>query len=292
MSKTLPQIAFKTRYPEVSGIEVIRLEEIRDRVEDLTHSPQHPHQIAFYKLVYYTKGKTQHLVDFKWYDVEEDTVLYLSKGQVNAFKFNPEIEGYVILFTEDYFKKQLNTIPKYTVVRLFTSHLFEPKIQVPQHSAVLKYIELLYHEFYKPSEYFNKKNIIDSLFNIIFSKVEALKKHQTHAVEDSDKLQLFLNIQTLLKSQFKSHKNADYYAQQLHITYKHLNVTCKAIIQSTAKQYIDAFVILEAKRKLINSSIKSTELAYDLGFNEATNFVKYFKKHTGFTPNAFKKMYS
>lgn len=292
MSKTLPQIGFKTRYPEVSGIEVIRLEEIRDRVEDLTHSPEQPHQIDFYKLVYYTNGDTTHLVDFKWYAVKAGTVLYLSKGQVNAFKFNPDIKGYVILFTEDYFKKQLNTIPKDTVVRLFTSHLFAPKIQIPEHSAVLTYIELLYHEFYKPSEYFNKKNIIDSLFNIIFSKVEALKKHQTHTVEDSDKLHLFLNFQTLLKSQFTSHKNADYYAKALHITYKHLNVTCKAIIQSTAKQYIDAFVILEAKRRLINSSIKSTELAYDLGFDEATNFVKYFKKHTGFTPNTFKKMYS
>lgn len=292
MSKTLPQIGFKTRYPEVSGIEVIRLEEIRDRVEDLTHSPEQPHQIDFYKLVYYTNGRTTHLVDFKWYTVKAGTVLYLFKGQVNAFKFNPDIKGYVILFTEDYFKKQLNTIPKDTVVRLFTSHLFAPKIQIPEHSAVLTYIELLYHEFYKPSEYFNKKNIIDSLFNIIFSKVEALKKHQTHAVEDSDKLHLFLNFQTLLKSQFTSHKNADYYAKALHITYKHLNVTCKAIIQSTAKQYIDAFVILEAKRRLINSSIKSTELAYDLGFDEATNFVKYFKKHTGFTPNTFKKMYS
>ncbi len=58
------------------------------------------------------------------------------------------------------------------------------------------------------------------------------------------------------------HRNADYYAEQLNITYKHLNVVCKAIVKSTAKQYIDDFVILEAKRNLINSSIKSTELAY------------------------------
>ena len=63
------------------------------------------------------------------------------------------------------------------------------------------------------------------------------------------------------------------------------------MVSVTAKQFIDAFVILEAKRLLINSEIKSTELAYSLGFEEPTNFVKYFKKHTGFTPNTFKKDY-
>ncbi|MGB2684580.1 MAG: helix-turn-helix domain-containing protein, partial [Olleya sp.] len=71
----------------------------------------------------------------------------------------------------------------------------------------------------------------------------------------------------------------------------HLNTICKATIAITAKQFIDQFVVLEAKRLLINSEIKSTELAYSLGFEESTNFVKYFKKHTGFTPNKFKKNY-
>ena len=75
----------------------------------------------------------------------------------------------------------------------------------------------------------------------------------------------------------------------MHKTYKHLNIVCKEVINKTAKQYIDEFVILEAKRNLVNSTIKSTELAYLMGFEESTNFVKYFKKHTGFTPNHFKK---
>ena len=71
-----------------------------------------------------------------------------------------------------------------------------------------------------------------------------------------------------------------------------LNHICKEVIQKTAKQCIDDFIILEAKRNLINSGIKSTELTYQLGFTESTNFVKYFKKHTGLTPNQFKKLHS
>ena len=126
------------------------------------------------------------------------------------------------------------------------------------------------------------------MFNIIFSKVEEIKKNQTNYIQESDKLSLFLSFQNILKNDYTLNRNADYYAQNLNITYKHLNIVCKEVINKTAKQYIDEFVILEAKRNLVNSTIKSTELAYLMGFEESTNFVKYFKKHTGFTPNSFK----
>lgn len=86
-------------------------------------------------------------------------------------------------------------------------------------------------------------------------------------------------------------RNANFYAKKLNITYKHLNSICKDVADVTAKQFIDAFIILEAKRLLINSEMKSTELAYTLGFEEPTNFVKYFKKYTGLTPNTFKNDY-
>ncbi|WP_249037449.1 helix-turn-helix domain-containing protein [Lacinutrix venerupis] len=105
------------------------------------------------------------------------------------------------------------------------------------------------------------------------------------------KVVIFLNFKSLLEANFSTNRNADFYAKKLNITYKHLNEICKEILNVTAKQFIDAFVILEAKRLLINSEIKSTELAYKLGFQEPTNFVKYFKKHTKFTPNSFKKEY-
>ena len=87
---------------------------------------------------------------------------------------------------------------------------------------------------------------------------------------------------------FTESRNADFYAKKMNITYKHLNVICKEVVNITAKRFIDEFVILEAKRQLINSAVKSTELAFSLGFEEPTNFIKYFKKFTGLTPNRFK----
>jgi len=75
----------------------------------------------------------------------------------------------------------------------------------------------------------------------------------------------------------------------LNITYKSLNEICKLATNNTAKQLIDLETVLEAKRKLAVEDILIQTLAYELGFEEVTNFVKYFKRHTGLTPSQFKK---
>ena len=291
MSKEIPHISFHTKFPEIKGIEIFPLESLIERKEQLDHNPEKAHQLGFYMLVLYTQGNSKHLVDFVWHDVKENTAIYLSKGQVNAFNFKKELKGIILLFTEDYFDEQLNKMPSDTIIRLFTSHLFSPRVMIPESSNVDDYIRLLFHEFHKEGSTFNKKNVINNLYNIVFSKLEALKQDQTFHLKDSDKLKSFLSFKSLLEKNFHKSRNADFYALKLNITYKHLNSICKEIINQTAKQFIDDFIILEAKRQLINSSIKSTQLAFSMGFEESGNFIKYFKKHTGLTPNNFKKQY-
>lgn len=291
MEKEIPNLLFKSESSEISDIEIIALEKIKEGKDSFTHSPEKAHQLEFYQLAFYTEGVSEQLVDFVWYKVQKNTVIYVSKGQVNAFKFNKDLKGYLILFTEDYLKRQLAKIPKNTAIRLLTPQLFSPMVQVTQTSNLPEYVQLIFREFYKTTESFNKKYIIDSLFSIIFSKVEEIKKNETDYIKDSEKLTLFLKFQAKLKKTFVTNKNAVFYANELGVTYKHLNVVVKEVINKTAKQYIDEFVILEAKRNLVNSTIKSTELSYLMGFEESTNFVKYFKKRTGLTPNEFKKSY-
>jgi len=292
MNKEIPNIKFRSNHSKVKGIEIITLQNLVKRKKDLGHFPEKAHRLNFYMLIYFTEGKTEHLVDFIWYKVRKNTLLYLTKGQINAFKFNEDVRGFVIIFSEIYFKKQLNKLSKNAVMQIFTSHLFSPKIQVPIESNIPQYINLFHEEFLKENLTFNKSNILDSLYTIIFSKLEQLKKHQTIHIEEPYKLELFLKFKILLEKYYSKSRNANFYAVKMNMTYQHLNTICREVVDVTVKQFIDEFIILEAKRMLINSSIKSSELAYRIGFEETTNFVKYFKKHTGVTPNHFKKMYS
>ena len=291
MQNDIPNIAFNSQKPNNSGIDILTIESLSKRKKDINHDSEKAHQVAFNMIIFFTGGESKHLVDFVWHNVKKNTILHISKGQIHAFQFTEDLKGYILLFTDEYLKKQIHSLPKNEIVRLFNSHLFSPVIQVPEDSNVAQYIQLFFEEYTNPKENYNQDNTYNALHSIIFSKLERLKQYQTVHLKNSDKLNTFLNFKSLLEDNFNKSRNADFYAEKLNMTYKHLNTICKDTISVTAKQFIDAFIVLEAKRLLINSDIKSTELAYSLGFEEPTNFVKYFKKHTGLTPNSFKKNY-
>jgi methylphosphotriester-DNA--protein-cysteine methyltransferase len=99
--------------------------------------------------------------------------------------------------------------------------------------------------------------------------------------------QMFTNFIRLIEQHHSSTREANYYAQSLNTTYKTLNQLCKKISGRTAKYHIDEYIILEAKRQLTIDRLDIASLAYDLGFDEPTNFTKFFKRHTGRTPKQF-----
>ena len=288
LKKEIPHIQFNASTSKNFGFEILPIEKIAREKEKYNHNPELPHQLKFYNLIFFTSGFGRHFIDFNWFPVKENSLVYLTKEQVNAFDFSKNLKGFCIIFTEEYFVKCFSNLSKDFVFRLFNPQLFSPILQIPKESDFITYFNLLQQEF-NNSTSFNKKTIIESLFILLISKAEDLKQNQTVHITDNSKIKIFQRFTSLIETHLSKSRSADFYAKELAITYKHLNVTCKELVNKTAKTVIDDFVILQAKRNLINSNLKITELAYKLGFEDSTNFSKYFKKNTGLTPNSFLK---
>lgn len=217
MSKDIPHIVFDSKKPDNNGIEILTIESLAVRKDDADHNPEKAHQVAFNMIVFYTAGESKHLVDFVWHPVKKNTIIHISKGQINGFQFTPELKGFIILFTEAYLKKQLNTLPKNEIDRLFNAQLFLPIIQVPEDSNVEKYIRLFYEEYSNSKENYNQDKTYDALHTIIFSKLERLKQYQTFHLKRSEKLNTFICFKSLLEANFSKSRNAGFYAEKLNI---------------------------------------------------------------------------
>lgn len=291
MNKEIPSINFNPALNSNFGFEIVSIENISKSKDQGEHNPELPHQLKFYNIIFFTGGSGRHFIDFKWYPVQQNSLVYLTKEQVNAFEFSESLAGFCIVFTEAYFVNCFSNLSEDFVFRLFNPQLFSPILQIPKKSDFENYFHLLTKEF-NNSISFNHKSIIDSLFVILVSKAENIKQNQTNQVKDSSKINVFQKFTSLIEQHLTKSRSAEFYAEELGITYKHLNTICKELVNKTAKKVIDDFIILQAKRNLINSNLKSNELAYKLGFEDPTNFTKYFKKNTGFTPNSFVKSIS
>jgi len=99
----------------------------------------------------------------------------------------------------------------------------------------------------------------------------------------------FLVFQELVEKDCFKSKQVQYYAQKLNISTKTLNNIVKSIVNNSAKSFIDERTIMQIKRLLISSDQSIKEIAYTSGFNDPTNFFKYFKRFTGSSPEIFRK---
>lgn len=288
MAKGIPHIEFDASTKKDFGFDIVSIETIYKNKEDFKHDPEVPHQLKFYNLIFFTEGKGKHFVDFNWYHVQQNSLVYLTKEQVHAFQFSKNLKGYCVIFTEGFFIKCFSHLPEKFVFRLFNPQLFSSIIQIPKESDFIEYFHLLKKEYSK-SNTFNKNAILESLLTVLISKAEHIKQDQTFHIKNASKIITFQKFTNLIEANFHKSRHAAFYAEKLAITYKHLNTICKDLVNKTAKLVIDDFIILQAKRNLINSNLKSSQLAYKMGFEDPTNFTKYFKKHTTFTPKAFKK---
>lgn len=86
-----------------------------------------------------------------------------------------------------------------------------------------------------------------------------------------------LILKDLLDNNFISHKKVSFYCQKMHLTSKRLNQATTKILGKTPKEIIDHRVLLESKRILTHTNESIKEIAFSLGFEEPTNFIKYFK---------------
>ena len=92
-----------------------------------------------------------------------------------------------------------------------------------------------------------------------------------------------------LVSQYHTeYRNVGFYADKLCLTPKYLSRVIKSVTGRSAPEWIDAYVILEAKNLLKYSGLAIKEIVYRLNFPNQSVFYKFFKARTGMTPSEYR----
>jgi AraC-like DNA-binding protein len=287
----IPSISFLITHKTKIEFEIFTLNTLFSRQDKLKFRLDKPHRVSFYHILFITKGTGNHYIDFRPYRYSEGSMLFISKGQVHAFEMRPDTDGFLILFTEAFLSKNLIHSDILSFYRLYNYHLHLPIMQ-PEEMGKNDFFHMIreIHEEYHYSDEFAKEEILRLLLKLLLLKAERIKHTLIPKEKNSEWFIRFGVFRNQLESHFTETRNAVQYAKMMNISYKHLNEVCKSVTGATAKAFIDKFVVLEIKRHLAMSDIPIKELTYQLGFDEPTNLVKFFKKHTGHAPSHFRKI--
>ncbi len=87
------------------------------------------------------------------------------------------------------------------------------------------------------------------------------------------------------------HRSVEYYADRLNISAKYLSTLVRATIDRTPTEIIKIVTMKEIERRLRYSNESIKEISNALNFPNTSFFGKYFKQHSGMTPNTYRKKY-
>ena len=130
--------------------------------------------------------------------------------------------------------------------------------------------------------------LLQSLLHIFLLQSERLRIQNLTQSIHSTYYKEFISLQELLKTNIFKERSVKAYATALFMSTKKLNMITQEIIQQPAKTFITNTLILSIKRKLANTTHSIKQIGLEVGFDEPTNFVKFFKKYEGITPAKFR----
>ncbi|MGB0879200.1 MAG: AraC family transcriptional regulator [Polaribacter sp.] len=279
-------VNFKSDILEL-GFEIVDLDYFYTLFED--ERREKAHIINFYIIMFITNGKGKHQIDFNIYNFEKNNILFINKGQLHKWIDYKNAKGFLILFTETFLQKNQVKFKDLSYSFPYNSYLYKPFLTINKGevNSIRTLISYLYEEYNSPQNE-QKSEILQCLLRTFLLKIKRNKPlNKTNA--NAGQKELFIQFQKMIDDKINQSRNINDYCKWLSISYKKLNETSKTFTQSTAKNFLDQVLLLKAKQFLVDNKRSISEIAYLLSFEEPTNFTKFFKKHTTYSPKEFQK---
>lgn len=287
MATDIKKYDFKAGLPQ--EFEIVDIGELYHNIKDTLTTT---HRTGFYHIIWFQQGTPTHLVDFYPIKIKPNTLLFLNKDTVQRFDKNSKFDGNAILFTDSFFcKTEVDT--KFLRNNILYNDLFSvSQIEIgKQNNLFTQLLQQMTDELQNVRDN-SQADILKNLLHnfLLHSEREKRKQNFIEVKKDTD-LDYVMLFKDLLEMNYKNQKQVNYYAKEIIITEKRLNQATSKVLGKSPKEIIDDRIILEAKRILAHTTESVKEICYSLGFEEPTNFIKYFRKHTQKTPIEFREQF-
>ena len=263
--------------------------ELRRRIRLIEH--RGVERIDFHCLIYITAGRYVHMVDFGSIECAAGSCLVLQPGQVHRFGDQARWQGWLLVFRAELLQPQRASTP------LGDLELFRQVEALPTHvqtagvvrQAVTQAFERMAADAQGPAAAPAVNALLRSQFHALL-----IRLHLAHAPTTRDErfepvvLQRFRRYRTAVEREFRSWHRVAQYASHLGCAEKSLNRATLEVADVGAKAFLVSRIVLEAKRLLAHTLLPVSTIGEQLGFDEATNFVKFFRRETALTPGAFR----
>jgi len=250
---------------------------------------EYPHRHDFFEVLYLHKGSGVHVIDSNRYEVRPPCIFFMSPGQAHKLELSKDIEGYIYIFTSDFYLiNQSNQNRLLEFPFFFTIQQANPPLLL-ENSQETAFLEKL---FVQAVSEVNKagysEELLRSLLDLILVYAASLYKVDEQMLVKGKGHLLVKRFFQLIEENYQNNYTVNEYASMLAITPNHLTQTVKQLTGKTSNDILQQKQLLEIKRLLVHTNLGVSEIATQLNFVDQSYFTKFFKKMTGMTPLRFR----
>ncbi len=258
------------------------------RVQDIVGESglvQDLHRHDFFFLLVVQNGNGSHEIDFTNYKVADNSVFFLRPGQVHQLELKKGSTGYLVEFNNGFYHPK-EKLSGQRLRKASSRNYYE--FEVTRLNQINTTLGLMFQEFTDREEGYQDaiKAYLDILF-IGFMRQSTNLKAET-ITTNSYTQERFEEFLELLDKHIFTHKQVSHYAGLMNLSPYQLNDITKSIVGKTASALINEHIILEVKRYLLATPNQIKDIADLLGYEDVSYFVRFFKKHTGYSPEVFR----
>ena len=222
-------------------------------------------------------------------------IFLCTPGSIVQVKSHEDAEVYFILCEEDFINRV--QIDQKQLIHLFMATRETPSLKLndSEWEEIIHSINEIFSEGHKQLTDVISTGIMYSLFRLTCYRIcRAIEARIDKLAQDSSNAHVNRNTAYFntfleeLSKHYMQERSVGFYAERLHLTPKYLTTLLRTTTGRTASEWIDEYVVLEAKNLLKYSTMNIQEIAYYLNFPNQSFFGRYFKQHTGMSPTSYR----
>lgn len=252
-----------------------------------------PAKIDFILSIMCEEGNLVISYDNRKHELTKNSLMVMRQGHViNSYELSADFKGHVIVVSTKHLDQTVPTMNKF--MPFMVHFMGNPVIKLSEQEMTnqIELRNLLMAKSNSHTDHAYRKNVVRSVLEALF--FETLGVYSTHSMNTQTiqsirrKDALLYEFVQLVEAEFRKERSVAYYARKLFISPKHLSAMIKETSGRTAGDWIDSYVIMEAKTLLKNTGMTIQEISQSLNFANQSFFGKYFKHLTGMSPRMYR----
>lgn len=253
--------------------------------------PTEPRRMNFVLIGLCIRGYVHYRMDTQELKVTPGDMIVASEHHViDNYRASPDLEGLCMMVSVPFLNEIIRNVGDASALYLFTLNHPVIAISARDQQVFREYFNLLHAKIAETGNQF-RRDLVRTLMLAMFYDLSNVvyQSLQPDIMRQSRADVIFTRFLKLVENNCKCERRVAWYAQQLCISPKYLSEMVKQASKRTPNDWIDNYVIMEARVLLKNSAKSIKQIAEELHFPNQSFLGKYFKEHVGMSPTAYRK---